>query len=440
MMQPRSRSSTLRRSLAFCTAEGAIAEVVIACEETLFVPAWALYLGMSPFLIGVLGAMPRLAQLVQLPAAWLTSRFGARRVSIFGLFIARQFSWAFVLLPLLPLSPAAQCPLLLALFAIKLVPRVIGHNAWLSWMNRLVPSRLRGRYFGRRTETSLLGTLGGLLIAGRCLDYASAAGQTRAGLVGLAAAAAIAGALTTLLMTRQHDPERKGEAAIDARSSTSLSRATLQRVFSNGAARRLLGYLAWWNASIGLASSFYVIYVIGTLKIGYATLTLCEAGVIVGSILSSRMWGRVIDRIGAKPVIILTTLGLSFMPLLWASATAEWLLPILIDAALSGALLGGHQVATRYALPMALAPREESAHYIATFKATAGIAFSLASICGGIILWSCSLSAGTLRWLFLLSFGLRFASLWPGLRIVEPRAVPLRVWLRAFKWRRLVTP
>ena len=54
--------------------EGALAEVVGACTSGGALTAWALYLELPPLLIGVLGALPFTAQLVQLPAGRVTGK------------------------------------------------------------------------------------------------------------------------------------------------------------------------------------------------------------------------------------------------------------------------------------------------------------------------------------------------------------------------------
>ena len=72
--------------------EGALAEVVGACTSGGVLTAWALFLDLPPFLIGVLGALPFTAQLVQLPAAWCTRRFGGRRAALWTIGISRHIS------------------------------------------------------------------------------------------------------------------------------------------------------------------------------------------------------------------------------------------------------------------------------------------------------------------------------------------------------------
>ena len=87
---PRSRRpSTLRRSLAACTAEGAVAEVIAACSGGAALTGWALHLGMSAKLIGLLCALPVVAQVLQLGGAVLTARFGHRRTALVAIALSQ---------------------------------------------------------------------------------------------------------------------------------------------------------------------------------------------------------------------------------------------------------------------------------------------------------------------------------------------------------------
>jgi len=93
--------SRLRRSLRASTAEGFGAELVNAFAGPTILTGWALHLGATPLQVGALGALPQLAQLVQLPSAWATALFGRRRVAIAAVGLARQALLPLALLPFL---------------------------------------------------------------------------------------------------------------------------------------------------------------------------------------------------------------------------------------------------------------------------------------------------------------------------------------------------
>ncbi|HET9752691.1 MAG TPA: MFS transporter, partial [Myxococcales bacterium] len=82
--------------------EGAFAELVGACTAGGVITAWALYLDLPPFLIGLLGALPFSAQLVQLPASWITRRLGSKRAALWTIGIGRQCVLPLAALPFLP--------------------------------------------------------------------------------------------------------------------------------------------------------------------------------------------------------------------------------------------------------------------------------------------------------------------------------------------------
>src|SRR4051812_43684165 len=156
-----------------------VAEAFTSCTSNAMLTAWAIALGCKPLLVGLLWALPYLAQLVQFPAAWLTSRFGARRTSIVAVAISRQLQLPLVIVPFLLLGGGARQWVFVAITAVSAILGVIGNNAWVTWMGELVPAQLRGRYFGRRTALcTLAGTLGALG-AGLIIDRARKHGLER---------------------------------------------------------------------------------------------------------------------------------------------------------------------------------------------------------------------------------------------------------------------
>src|SRR5256885_7811587 len=72
----------LRPSLRASLFEGAAAEVFAACAGGAVLTAWALHLGASPVVIGLLGALPVACNVLNLPAAWLTHIVGRKRLPV----------------------------------------------------------------------------------------------------------------------------------------------------------------------------------------------------------------------------------------------------------------------------------------------------------------------------------------------------------------------
>ncbi len=250
--------------------EGAFAELVGACTAGGVLTAWALYLDLPPFLIGLLGALPFSAQLVQLPASWITRRLGSRRAALWTIGIGRQCVLPLAALPWLRVPLAEKQAIFLSCTFATSALAVAGNNAWTSWMGDLVPGAVRGRYFGRRTAVCALAATCAALAAGALLDSGRNYGHAGAALCALTLTACAAGAITTWLLRLQHAPR-----SVVAAPSVPL-REALSPV-RDAAGRRLLAFQMAWSAAGGVAAAFYPLHMIGNLRMGFARMALYTA-------------------------------------------------------------------------------------------------------------------------------------------------------------------
>lgn len=369
--------SRLRRSLVACTAEGVVAEVVAACSAGAVLTGWALYLGCSPVLIGILGALPTLANLMQVPAVLYTGSHSHRRVAIVTVALSRQMLLPLLALPFLPLAPGAKQAVLLCVAAAGALLGVVGNNAWTAWMGELVRGPIRGRYFGRRSAICALGGTLAALAAGALLDRTARGSYARgAALAGLTAVASIAGFVTTWLMWRQHQPRRP--AADPPRWRDALAALRDPRT------RPLLVFTIAWNLAGGVVSMFDDVHMLRNLGIGFALVAGRDAMIASMRMVGSPLWGRAVDRAGARPVLLTCAFGLTVVPLLWLLSTPERWWPVAIEAIAGGILASGFSLSS-FALPLAIAPREGRRFYLAVFSTAGGIAFAVASAAGGLI-------------------------------------------------------
>jgi hypothetical protein len=87
-------------------------------------------------------------------------------VALWAVGISRLTFLPLLALPTLDAGRDSKLHLFLGIVAISTVASVIGNSAWVAWMGDLVPDRLRGRFFGRRTIfLSIAGTLTSLAAA-----------------------------------------------------------------------------------------------------------------------------------------------------------------------------------------------------------------------------------------------------------------------------------
>ena len=412
-------ASRVRASLRASSAEGVFAELVAATAGPTVLTGWALHLGATPLEVGFIAALPQLAQAVQLPAAWTTATFGRRRVAVAAVTLSRQSLLPLAVLPLLPVSAAAARAILLGVAALSAVLAVVGNNAWSAWMGELVPARLRGRYFGRRTAIcTACGTAAGLGVA-RLLDASSAGAAASLALGGLALAASAFGAVTTLLMLRQHEPPAPAPAP------PSLQDAV--RPLRDRDARAVLAYQVAWNASVGLAGGYFTFHLLHNLRAGFTLVAAHAAISAAARALSAPTWGRVLDRAGARPVLAACSFVAAGLPLLWLATSPGVLWPIAIDAALGGIAWGGHALAT-FALPLEIGARRDRPFQLAVFSMAGGVAYAAAAAVGGVAAGALPAELATLgragghglELLFVVSAGGRLASAFLALR-TDPR-------------------
>jgi hypothetical protein len=294
-------------------------------------------------------------------------------------------------------------------------------------MGDLVPSRLRGRYFGRRTAVCTAASTVAVLASTVILESGRAAGRLDATLSALAVVATLAGAGTCVLMARQHAPP-DSDAVED--SSRGEGVRTLFAPLYGRPARRLLAYQLGWNAAFGLTSAFFTVYMLGELQLGYLWVGVHGIVLALCRVLTAPAWGRALDRAGARPVLGVCSLGLALAPLpwLWVSRASPWLL--ILDPILVGSFLGGHSLAS-FQLPFTVAPRRGRALHLAVFATAGGLAFALAgTLAGWLVEHAGGAHPSPMRRLFLVAAVARLLAAQLAFRLVEPRARPLAKLLR----------
>jgi MFS family permease len=413
----RGPATRLRRSMRYSTVEGMFCEVFNACAGPTVLTGFALWLGAAPIEAALLGQMPTVAQLVQVPAAWVTSAFGRRRTAVVAVGLSRQALLPLAALPFLPIAHGPARAILVGFAALSGALGVVANNAWTAWMGDLVPARIRGRYFGRRTAICVLGGMVGSLAAGRFLDVAARRAVSGQALATLAVLGSVVGALTTWLMARQHEPA--GETGTPPHAAAAL------RPLRDPAVRPFLAYHMAWNAAVGLGGGFYAFHLLQNLRVGFTVVALQAAGVSALRIFFAPLWGRAIDRLGTRPVLAACSFGIAVQPLVWILVTPQNLWPLALDAALGGVFWGGYYLAA-FAAPLAMAPRRERPFYLAAFAMAGGIATAAATALGGVAAaalparFSAMGHVGYgLHVLFLASAGGRLASAFLALRIEE---------------------
>ncbi len=265
---------------------------------------FAKLLGMSNFGFGILAALPFAGCAFQLPLSYIIERYGHRKKLFIGLGIVHRALWLLVAaIPwTLPATMRARGMIVVVAFSWA-VGQMIG-PAWVSWMADLVPERIRGRYFSRRSQVGQVVGLVATLVIGFVLDHAAAHGTEallKAAAGGLAVAA-VFGMLDFLFFLPVAEPVRR-------QPNRNVSwRHLLLRPLKDVNFRRFLGFTALLTFSIGYMSQFIWVYLLDVARMSNtaanAMLVLTPLAVFM---VMYPVWGKLIDRIGCKPVLIVCT-------------------------------------------------------------------------------------------------------------------------------------
>lgn len=266
---------------------------------------YAKLLKVTPFGFGLLAAIPFLAASVQLPTSLFLERHGGRKPVFIWSATAHRFLW--VVLGFLPwlLPESWQWPGLLVLNFVSVVLANVASPAWMSWMADVIPSRLRGRFNARRIQFGQAVGLVLSLLAGLALDWPDASEQIllRNIISGMFVVAGICGMADILLFLPIPDPKPVHRQPV-------LSLAELVREpLRNPAFRAFVGYSATMTFATGFVGQFIWLYVFDVVGMSNtrANLLLCAVPILV-SMGTYPFWGRMVDRFGSKPTLLLAGL------------------------------------------------------------------------------------------------------------------------------------
>ena len=391
-----------RRSQSISILEGAFASVHIAVSLSSLVTGYALMLGANDFHLGLLSAMGALGTVGALLNAQMVGLAGRRKPLVVSAAVLSRCLWsAFCILPFLGVMPGWRLAMFFGVTLLSNILINLANNGWLSWMTDLVSIGERGRYFGKRN--TILGAISMVTNygAGKLFDWFKAQGLQPHGFAVIFGLAVLCAAVSGIILARQWEPALREERPLPPLR-------LLRAPFADRGFRPLLLFFILWSMATSVAGPFFGAHMIKNLKMPFSVIALYS--IIAGALnlLTQPLWGRIIDRVGNKPVLTFNMLGIFFLPLFWLFATPTFYLPIWIDALLTGIFWPGFGLAT-FNLLLLTAPEQNRTAYLAVQNVATGLAIFLASLAGGIAAKQLSAFHPSLLGLRLVNFQLLFA-------------------------------
>lgn len=390
------------RSLRFSIWEGAMYTLMIAVTAGSVRTFYATHLGATDADFGLLTAMGTLAALGAVAGSQVVGRLRSRKRAIM-LTIWNRLLWLVVaMLPLLGLPPRIALNVLMGVvFATSFFDTMLG-NAWLSWMSDLMPAERRSRYFGIRSSIhSAIGMAAGWGV-GHAFDAMRLSPRVGEPLVYLPLFlfAGLSGAVSIWFMAQKWEPPAHGEKPIPLARSVTIP-------FHNPPFRRLILFYVCWTFVTAISTPFWQPHMIRNLHMDGATIAIYTILSGAVGLVSQPLWGRIIDRMGARPVLTLNLIGVSALPLFWLFARPDFLWGIWIDALLTGLFWPGFNLSA-FSLNIATAPREHRSAHLATLTLATGLTGFVANLAGGAVASATSGWSATWNGFTLVNYHLIF--------------------------------
>jgi len=421
--------SEVRRWFSYMTYEGAFATIFIVFSGGVFLTGLALMWGANDIEIGLLAAIPFLAQAAQLLSAYFINKAGQRKAVVFwGIAIGRQLWW--ILIPLLFINGEWRLYALIGLIVISNISVMISTPGWLSWMADLVPERIRGRYFGARSAAVSAATILATICGGIILDKFRNMNLEQLGFAIIIGFAAIAALVAMILMKKLPD-------TLIGLFKLNMNLSLILEPLKDKNYRSLIKVFSLWNMAIGLGAAFFIPHMLNNLHMNFTQISMYLSLAALTAILLNKPWGSVIDNFGCKPVIAFCSFGIVLVPLIWWLPRPDFLWIFVFEAIYSGALWTGFNLAI-FNIPIVNSPKDKRIVYLAMFSVVTGLGFFIASLIGGVLAETLS----HVRWhigkqtgvnyhiLFTASAVLRFSAALLALRLKEPHEKRLPIMIQ----------
>ena len=363
-----------------------------------YIPAFALALGMAPVLAGLVATVPLLAGgLLQLLAPRAIARVTSLRRWVVGCMIVQAL--AFVPLVIVALRGSLASPIVFAAAALYWAAGMGASAAWNPWMARVVPARFRSKFFGRRQGLVQATMLAGLIGAGAALNGA-ARGDVLYIYAGMFAIAFVARMISALMISRMGD-------GIDERPRRRMRLRSIPHKLRGTPRASLLLYLVVAGSAASISGAFITPYLLHHEHLDYVPYAVFTAMIVVSKIVFSAPLGRLIQRVGVRRVLSGCALGIAPIPLMYMAS--DWYPWLLFIQFYGGIVWGGFELGALMALFDGDDDSERTTLQVA-YGGLMAVGNASASFIGGALLASFGSGHTAYLWVFGVSALARFAA------------------------------
>ncbi len=424
--------SAMIRYMRLITAGGCLAMVYIACISSAVTTDYFKSLGATEMHFGLLGGVPMIMLSFQFLGAYIIGGLTRRKPWFLTMLITcRCLYLAVAFLPLLipGVSSVRWIPVLIGLIALSSAMSNFIIPLWFSWIGDLIPRRILNRYWG--TKHGYMTFVSAIMFGGiAAFTYYLPDMPAMHAYAILVSVGVLAGVIDIVLFVWVHEPENQ---PVGKQGTLDIFLQPLR----HKEYRTFIVFRIAIFASLMMGAAYMWIYLLKIIGMPRWQLCVLGSSMALGNAVVARSWGRIADKFGHRPVILLCVLFKSVVCITFLLVTPRTAFPVLLVVLFFDSMLNcGRQIASNgYMLNMA--PKKNRSMFVAAITALSGIAGGLAAILAGVFLThtqSFSLTWLGRDWthyhlLFLISAICRLLCIPLAAQIQEPRSKPPRAVL-----------
>jgi MFS family permease len=284
--------------------DAALFSVMVGLGETYF-SAYVLALDGGEIAAGLMLAIPLMAGAVlQLITPWLVQRWISHQPWVVGTAALQGLS--VLAMPLASLAGDRRVTAAFVAASFYWAAGLAAGPAWNTWIEGIVPRRVRTRFFAFRVRVSQACILLGFVAGGFLLQYGKEHQRTLSTFTLVFLLAAGCRLLSAWFLSRHLEAFRRRRAPVPTPGATI-------RHGGNHSSNRLLAYLFAVQVAAFIAGPYFVPFMLSKLEFTYRDYALLIGLTYVGKVVALPAWGRLAHFTG--PHRLLWIGGLSIVPI-----------------------------------------------------------------------------------------------------------------------------
>ena len=370
--------------------EGLASGGVFSVASGGFMAAFALALGANNLQVGILAALPFVTQVAQLPAVLAVERYRVRKAIGVPALLGAHLMWAPIgAVPFLLETPgAAAVAVVILLLALRGLFAPVWATTWTSWMRDLVPQDVLGSYYGRRLAviTVAMAVVGlGASFFVRWWESVSAPEDAILAYSLLLIGGSLTfGLASTWCALRACEPSMPAAAESGRSALSVLAEPLRDRNFS-----QLVRFLFVWSLVSNLAIPFFAVYMLKELGLSLSAVIGFTVLSQTTSVLFTRVWGPMADRVGSKPVLSLSASLYLLVIVGWVFTSHPerhfLTLPLLAVLHMFAGVAAAGVGLTMSTLTLKVAPAGKATPFLSVASIAASVGAGIGPVAGGLM-------------------------------------------------------